>query len=77
MKSVVIIIFKIFIKQINNIANIYFVLLLVFIGAFTYFGDAERFKALGLDKETKIAKGVGISYMIIGPVLYGLSKIIK
>ncbi|WDV46007.1 hypothetical protein PV797_21425 [Clostridiaceae bacterium M8S5] len=70
-------ILKTFVKQINNIANIYFVFLLVFIGVFTYFGDAKRFKNLGLDKETKIAKVIGVIYMIIGPVLFGLSKLIK
>lgn len=66
-----------FLKQINNLTNIYFVILIVFIGVFTYFGDAKRFERLGLKKETKIAKGIGITYMILGPVLYGLSKIAK
>ncbi len=59
------------IKPLNNT---FFILLIIAIGLFTLLIDAKQLKNEGKKKDAKLAKGIGISYIVAGPILYVISK---
>ncbi len=54
--------------------NGFFILLIIAIGLFTLLIDAKQLNNEGKKKDTKLAKGIGISYIVSGPILYVISK---
>ena len=58
------------IKELQGLISIYFTMLVIFIGLFSFFVDGLSYKKSNDKKEEKISKIIGISYIIIGPVLF-------
>lgn len=66
----------IIINELKSLISFYFVLLVIAIGLFTFFVDGKSFKKKKLKGEEKLAKLLGLIYIIGGPVLYLFLKII-
>lgn len=58
------------IEKLKGIVDYNFVLLVVGIGIVTLFLDVRWLREQNVPKEAKIAKVIGITYIIAGPVLY-------
>lgn len=52
------------------------VIVVVLVGLFVLIIDRKELKDTGKKKDAKLAKGIGISYIIAGPVLYLIGRII-
>lgn len=67
---------KSIINELKELYSFYMIFLVVFIGLFTYFVDGIHLKIKGNMKESSLAKIIGITYMIGGPIVYILLKIL-
>ncbi len=65
-----------FLSQMQSIASVQFMLMMVIIGLILIFHDGKRLKKKGDTKDYKMAKGAGICYLIIGVGIYIFGKII-
>lgn len=64
------------IEKLKGIVDYNFILLVVGIGIVTLFLDVRWLKKQNVPKEAKLAKVIGITYIIAGPVLYLALKFI-
>lgn len=56
--------------------TIWFILLIIGIGFFEWLYDSHILKREGLIRESSIAKFIGVTYVVIGIVVYGFVKLI-
>lgn len=71
-------IFSIILSELKNMCNLYCILLIIAVGLFTFFVDGKRLKESkdNKDKDSKIARVIGLIYIIGGPVLFIVVKFI-
>lgn len=67
---------ELIIYEIEGIVNRYFIFLIIAIGLFSYFVDAPFLEQEQSFKEEKMAKGIGITYTVLGTVAIIISIII-
>ena len=54
----------------------YVLVTIIAIGLFAFFVDAQSLGNKKLKRDAKIARGIGLSYLIGGPILYLIIKLI-
>ncbi|WP_425446255.1 CLC_0170 family protein [Dethiothermospora halolimnae] len=64
------------IEQLRDICNIYWLFFIVLIGLFTFFIDGNYFKNKKSKKEEKLARIIGLIYIIAGPVIFTALKLL-
>jgi len=57
-------------EKLKGIVDYNFILLVVGIGIVTLFLDVRWLNKKDVPKEAKLAKVIGITYIIVGPILY-------
>lgn len=62
--------------EIKDIYNLYIVLLVIATGLFTFFVDSNQLRQDNLYKDSTIARVIGLVYMIAGPLVYIIVRII-
>ena len=70
------ILFSRILPMFRHIFNYYVVISMLFVGLFTILVDIPNLKKDGLRKEAKIGKIISILYIVLGPGIYILLKII-
>lgn len=54
----------------------YVLVTIIAIGLFAFFVDVQSLKNKKLSRDAKIARGIGLSYLIGGPILYLIIRLI-
>ncbi|MBC7959908.1 MAG: hypothetical protein H7X94_08575 [Vallitaleaceae bacterium] len=67
---------KNFLREFASIASVQFMLMMVIIALILIFYDSKKLKEKGAMTDSKVAKGFGISYLILGIGLYIAGKFI-
>ena len=67
---------NIIMEKFKGIVDYYVVLMFVIIGIITLVTDVRWLKEKERDKDIKIAKGIGFSYIVIGPLLFLITRFI-
>lgn len=62
--------------SIKPLLTSYLIILIVLVGIFVLIVDSKKMKNTGKKKDAKLAKILGISYIIAGPLLYLIGRII-
>ncbi len=62
--------------SIKPLLTSYLIIYIILVGLFVLVIDRKELKGSGKKKDEKLAKGIGISYIIVGPLLYLIAKII-
>lgn len=63
-------------NSIKSLLEGIFVYLVFFVGIFELIIDTKNLKNEGNDRDAKLARGIGISYIIAGPILYIIGRLI-
>ncbi|EOD01687.1 CLC_0170 family protein [Caldisalinibacter kiritimatiensis] len=58
------------ISELKELFSLYEMFLIVAIGLFTFFVDFQRLRKRRLRKDARIAKGIGLVYLIVGPLIF-------
>ncbi|WP_183108818.1 CLC_0170 family protein [Thermohalobacter berrensis] len=67
---------KTIITEFKDLYNLYMVVLVIAIGLFTFFVDKKSLARKKLQKEANLARIIGISYILVGPILYIIFKML-
>ncbi|MTI48873.1 CLC_0170 family protein [Sporosalibacterium faouarense] len=65
-----------FITELKSVLNLYFIFIVIAIGLFTFFVDGKKLSKNKLKKDSKIAKIIGLIYMIGGPLIFIIVKLV-
>jgi len=64
------------IDTLKSVFGAYVLVTIIAIGLFAFFVDAQALRSKKLKRDAKIARGIGLSYLIGGPILYLIIKLI-